>query len=199
MNKQFYYSALAKEDTAKNYPDVTYFKIKDSIAFIFDIEKGELPKEYTDCDILYTELPWSHGYKIFNDRANNTGTNFEFFLSKIKEIIKSTDKPTVIVCGKSFIDKLPIPKKIEDINLNGYSALACIYNFDSEGMKFRNIYTLLDSLATKFECIGDFCCGYGNSGRVFAKYGKRFVLSDINPKCIGFIKNHAQEWFYENI
>ncbi len=53
---------------------------------------------------------------------------------------------------------------------------------------------LLDYLAARFDRVGDFCAGYGWVPRAFARAGKTFVASDVNPLCIGYIAAHAEEW-----
>jgi hypothetical protein len=47
---------------------------------------------------------------------------------------------------------------------------------------------LLHYVARYHSCIGDFCCGYGQSARIFRSEGKQFVCSDFNASCIGFIR-----------
>lgn len=53
---------------------------------------------------------------------------------------------------------------------------------------------VLALLARKYKKVGDWCCGYGYSGRVFLSQGREAVLSDYNAKCIGYIANNYQTW-----
>ena len=47
------------------------FRIGASVAFQHDIMDG-LPEIYGECDALYAELPWTHGFGTFNKRAGVT-------------------------------------------------------------------------------------------------------------------------------
>ena len=68
MIKKNYHSALTND--LKNQKEVEFFKIKNSIAFYYNIiDSLGLPKEYSKCDVLYSELSWKGGLKRFNERA----------------------------------------------------------------------------------------------------------------------------------
>jgi hypothetical protein len=53
---------------------------------------------------------------------------------------------------------------------------------------------LLHALAQRYDVAGDFCAGYGRTARFFLRSGKRAVVSDFNPQCIGYIAEHAEDW-----
>jgi 2-polyprenyl-3-methyl-5-hydroxy-6-metoxy-1,4-benzoquinol methylase len=53
---------------------------------------------------------------------------------------------------------------------------------------------VIGHLARRYARVGDFCCGYGRTLRLFARHGKRFTGSDYNARCIGYIAEHAPEW-----
>ena len=53
---------------------------------------------------------------------------------------------------------------------------------------------MLVGLCNNYSCIGDFCCGYGETGYYAILAGKRFVLSDHNPQCIGDIAENHGGW-----
>jgi hypothetical protein len=53
---------------------------------------------------------------------------------------------------------------------------------------------MLHAIAQRYDTVGDPCCGYGRAGRFFLRAGKRAVLSDFDPHCIGYIAEHAGGW-----
>ena len=56
---------------------------------------------------------------------------------------------------------------------------------------------IMRSLAIRFNYVGDFCAGYGNTCRIFKEHGKSFIASDINPKCVYYIAKTLMN--YEDI
>lgn len=190
--KPFYYSALDKRDTAVDHEPVQLFEFGGNIAMAHSIESCTLPPAYARCDVLYTEPPWEHGYDIFNNNAHEKGTSYKEFMEKINIIVRNENKPTVIIIGKKYVKLLDTPAGLISVELNGYPALALFYNMQPVNAE-TNI-ELIEKLSQAFDCVGDFCCGYGNTGRIFFENRKSFVMSDVNPRCIGFIKN-----YYENL
>lgn len=190
---KYYYSALDKIDTSVQYPALDKFKVGNSIAFYHDIEKG-ISMHYKDVDILYSEPPWVDGYLITQKRAKTSKKDYLRFMIGISRAIKLLRKPTIMVMGISHKKYLPETKTIIPVDLNGYKARAFVYNMKIDGLDFMDIDSLIKSLAKKYNRVGDFCCGYGNTGRIFYEAGKEFVMSDINRRCIGFIQK-----YYENI
>lgn len=195
-----YYSALDKEDTSKAYLPVERVSVGNSVAFLHNIEKQfRLPSEYDDCDLLYTDIPWRAGYEKFNKWAGIEGSGYKNFIRAVSEIIiQNKDKAIVIVCGKPELKMLPIPDKVIPVDLNKFPSQGVLY-----GIKWLDKVTsteqLLEMLAhSRFKKIGDFCCGYGSAGRHFAQAGKDFVMSDINPRCIGYIKEELPNWLPEH-
>ena len=54
-------------------------------------------------------------------------------------------------------------------------------------------------VAYNYECVGDFCCGYGQPLFDFLKYGgKQVVASDHNDSCISILKD-KMETYEKNI
>jgi hypothetical protein len=52
----------------------------------------------------------------------------------------------------------------------------------------------LHALSQRYDLAGDFCCGYGRTGRFFLRSGKRAVLSDFNSTCIGYVAGMVETW-----
>lgn len=187
-----YHTALKPTE---DYPESEGFQIGKSLAFAYDLEaSNDLPTVYNYCDILYTEIPWRDGYTKFNERAGVKGSDYDSFLARISHIINTTQKHFVIICGKKIIGKLPKPSNALDVDLNGYPSKALLYGVDPEGLNTSNFITLLQSLSQRYNKIGDFCCGYGNTGKVFRENSKEFVMSDVNKKCIGYIQANVKGW-----
>jgi len=186
------YHSVLREEKPGLIP-TGHYKIGKSIAFVHDIMKG-LPGKYWDCDILYAEIPWRQGYEKYNKRARIEIRKYEDFIYMIKEVADSTDIIMVIVDGKEIARKLVFSQALK-VTLNGYGSLALVFNgkLDKEGIpEGIDVEDLLGILAQRYDRIGDFNCGYGNSGRIFLEHGKTFVMSDINPKCIGYISENIK-------
>lgn len=195
--KNAYHSALS--DDLKGIQEIEGVKFPDgSIAFAHDIVNDEpiLPLDYEKCDVLYSELAWISGYEKFNKRAGRK-SSFDGYVKSINEIIYSRLVPVIIVIGKSMLKYFSEPTQQIHTKLNGYPSIACVYNAEYD-VQPETTEDLLEYLATQYKVIGDFCCGYGLSGKIFIKHGKKFVMSDHNKKCIGYIHINAKEW-YENL
>lgn len=192
-----YHSSLTDPGIA---PIVSRFNVGDSVAFVANICDG-LPREYNDCDIIYSEIAWRRTFAVFAKRSG-VSSSYEEYIESIAVVASSAAlgdvAPTVIVCGKLDEKSLPVPTERVSVNLNTggrfvAEAVALSYGTSLPRLKtgkWENPATvdLLSALADKYERIGDFCCGYGNSGMAFRAQGGSFVMSDFDPKCIGRIK-----------
>ena len=191
-NKMSYHSALTPE--LKNLQEVDFYKIKNSIAFYYNItDHFGLPKEYNNCDVLYTELAWMKGLNNFNKRAN-IKSHYNKYILSINNIIRTNKIPIIIVTGINDSKKLLPPNMCLYTKLNGAKAMANVYNFKYNiKYDYNDTNIIIKNLSKKFNCVGDFCCGYGNTGNIFYKNNKDFIMSDYNKKCIGFIKKNINE------
>lgn len=196
--KRTYYSALDKEDTAEYYPLVLETQYKGNLAFSADASKWDEIKDlFEPCDLLYTEMPWPAGYKKFYSQAAvKAPDSYEYLISIVNRIIKDnrSNKALAFVVGKSFMSKFEKYDFCNEVKLHGYPAMALLYNISPIGLNFKDNYSLIQSLAMQFNCVGDFMAGYGNTGQIFAEQGKNFVLSELNPRCIGYIAQHIKNW-----
>lgn len=167
------------------------------MALAWDIEESQdLHPAFDRADILYTEPPWRHGYHVFHYRANIKSKSFTNFVTAVNTIIANRGtRPAIIMTGRDSAKLYTTPDlmvRCSNDSLGDFHAL--LYGIDSGVIDFTDRETILSDLADQFNCIGDFCCGYGNAARIFYQYGKEFVVSDINPKCIGFISKDYLNW-----
>jgi len=157
------------------------------VAFVHDLLCGPLPDEYAACDVFYADLPWPAGFAEFERRAGLTiGRNYGEFMAAVSRIIRTVRQPVFLAAGKLALRYLPTPTAIISSKLNGAACVVIMFHADIQPACSDTV-ALLGWLAERYNCIGDFCCGYGRAGRIFAKHGKRFVMSDYNSECIGYI------------
>lgn len=180
-----YHSAL-KGDL--KYPKMSRVERKSCIALRHDLMESEsLPDEFSTCDVFYTDLPWADGIQRFNDRAGAGVADYAVFLQRVN-CIASRHKPCVLVTGKKSLKHLAGASDVFETSLRGAKAVAAVYGtLDCKVDWSLGSKGILESLATRYLRIGDFCCGYGSAGRAFVGCGKTFVMSDYNEMCIGAI------------
>lgn len=167
------------------------------VAFVHDIlTSPALPDEYAGCDVLVTDLPWQKGYDTFNERAGvNDGRTYTAFMTRVSELVESATVPTYLITGKHALPKLPAPTVTLPMMLNEDEAIAIGYRPGPEADgKYGVAPEFLHALAQRYDLAGDFCAGYGRTARMFLRNGKRAVVSDFNPQCIGYIAGQADGW-----
>jgi len=185
-----YHTALRSDNN--RWPRLDRFKGIYGIAFQADINNG-IPIAMHEADVWYSDIPWRDGYKKFSDRAGIEQIRpYTELLERLGREIMEISRPTVLITGKHAVRYL-LPESTVKVILNGSSAVACLWGrFSFNGM--LNTVDILKSLACEYQCIGDFCCGYGRAGKIFAQAGKRYVMSDLNPECVGYIAAHERGW-----
>ena len=182
-----YHSALRPPSAA---PRLDRHEGPSGVAFVHDLTVGVLPPEFDDCDVLYSDLPWRAGFERFNRRArlSDQRTHGEF-IDAVNRIVAETTVPAYLVAGKNE-GRWLAPTDVQlPLSLNG--AKAVCYSYRSEIPDVGDATSLLHWLAGRYSTVGDFCCGYGRSGRIFVEHGKRYVLSDVNATCVGVIAGWA--------
>ena len=162
-----------------------------SVAFTHDITRG-LPDEYFDCDVIYSELPWRNGMATYNKRAGKS-TAYADFLKAMVAVVEE-GRRTVYVTGAHALPSLPDADLIAYPRLNEWEAVALFYNFAPRSASWDTATEIILDLAKKYRRVGDPCCGYGRTLRLFAAAGRTFVGSDYNAQCIGYIGQHIEEW-----
>jgi hypothetical protein len=166
------------------------------VAFVHDLMTGPLPDAYRECDVLYADLPWKSGFDEFNRRAGvDDGRTYADFLAAVDTLVHQSGRPAVLTTGKHALGVLQ-PDATAPVALswlNRQPGTAALYGLNPPDLP-DTTHQLLHWLARRYDCAGDFCCGYGLTGRVFAAARKRYVLSDHNPACIGQIAATAATW-----
>lgn len=157
-----------------------------SVVFVHDVRHG-LTYDYDLCDLIYSEVSWMKGYEIFKGRAEKDSGTFKDYQRAIARIISQATCPVILVCGKQTLKSLPYHQSELRIKLNGYWEMAYGWGIDISGISAGTNEDLLYYLAKAYNTVGDFSCGYGVSGGIFKICGKKFVMSDINEKCVTYI------------
>ena len=190
-----YHSALSEEKYKGESIGFWVKELNDSLSYAttVDISKiNNLPKLYESCDVLYSEPMWDAGVNKFNERAQ-ISADYKDYLRNINTMCKT--KPSIIVMGKKAKAYLTDVQQVLDVSLNGAKAQAYVYNM-SVSSRMRECITakqLIEYIAIKYNRVGDFCCGYGRTGRIFYEHNKSFVQSDYNGKCIAYIKQYYED------
>lgn len=148
------------------------------------------------CDVLVADLPWQRGYEVFNQRAGvDDGRDYAGFMRCVSALVEAATVPTWLVTGAHAARFLPDADVQIPMMLNEDRAIAYGYRPGMEtAARNGEAREFLRTLAETYDCAGDFCAGYGRTGRIFLRAGKRAVLSDVNPQCIGYIAEHAPDW-----
>lgn len=164
-------------------------------AFAWDIAKG-IPEQMAgeQVDVIYTEPPWRQGYELFMKRAEAPELMpWRGLICLLGKEVRRIGKPTAIVTTKTAVAALS-PDRVMRCNLNGFpDAVLCEWGDINLEADLTN-EEVITRLAQRFRCVGDPCCGYGYAGQIFVRHGKRFVLSDVNPYCVGFIASKSDSW-----
>lgn len=186
--RQDYHSAHYPEQVAP--PSHGYASTR-GVALVHDVTSGPLPSDYSRCDVFYTDPPWRSGYDTFAARAGVLVPSYHDFMDALVHSIPK-DVPAVVVTGKHAAMHFGPHFRPFPIQLHEHAAVAYSRGFDASGM--TEAEQVGRSLASAYGCVGDPCCGYGNAARWFVEAGKRFVVSDINPNCVGYIAEHERGW-----
>ncbi len=179
-------------------PELDRWEGPSCLAFVHDLMSSpSLPPEFDVCDVLSAEIPWQRGFGTFNERAQvSDDRTYGQFLGRVSEIVAAESRPVYLLTGRHALGRLPEPDSIADTMLNEWEAVILGYRPDPQiaAGTFGVTQELYHALAQRYETAGDFCCGYGRTGRFFLRSGKRAVLSDFNPQCVGYIAEHAPTW-----
>lgn len=176
-------------------PPVEYVAFDNGTAQVHDLLAGPpLPYEYGDADVLYAEPAWQRGFETFNQRAKvEDGRTYKVYARNVAALV-DTGKPTVIIWGRHAERFLPEYESAIPVWLDRHSAVAYLFNNVQVPETVRTTLDVMHALADRYEVLGDPCCGWGNTARIATEHGKRFVVSDFNPYCIGHIATKHGEW-----
>jgi hypothetical protein len=170
-------------------------------AFVHDI-MGGIAGDYVDADVIYSEIPWADGFDEFNRRAqgNLIPLAYPEWLYRLSGMLYNFKRPWVLVGGYAMVRHVA-SEWIKPVALNGSQAAAIGANLPKPPDECRDALEVLQWIAghPAYKIVGDPCCGYGRTGRVFVEAGKWFVMSDINPQCIGHVAREAPKWLSSTI
>lgn len=182
--RDFYHSALSPEIPGQS---LKRFKVSNGVGFVHDVmSSSHLPKAYAECDLLYAEPPWRNGLKTFSERCCiDESPTYDAFMGHVVELITTADLPAVLILGKQA-GKYLEGWTAAPVRLQRFDSVA--YYRKTKPIQALTANGILEGLAKRFNCVGDFFAGYGSSARAFSLAGKRFVASDCNPRCIFHLK-----------
>ena len=182
-----YHSALK---SFKQYDKESYgFNTLNVAGMIFDIEIDEIPKLFYTAEFVYLEFPYRSGYDVFNNRVNKKGVGFGYLQLKTLEILERLNKPFYIIAEK----RMPIlkPLLIDRIYYSAHKSDTYLYS--NKPIKAKSTNELQSLLFETYDIGLDFMCGYGNIVVKALEHNKKIIVSDINPKCLGYIYENLQE------
>ncbi len=158
-----------------------------------DLADG-IPAEFETCDVIYSEPPWPAGYSKFHDRVGVTPRyTYAEWLSRLNADLDRLGKPWVMLAGKPMhryltYDRLVTVKLYTRRKHTGEFTLAVRGDVgDLGGAEGSDTPAVIRQLAARFNRVGDPCCGYGRTGKIFREFKKSFVMSDVSAECIGYI------------
>lgn len=195
MNDIPYHSALkaGKMQEARLLPPgMVQYDHRENSVQVWDINGVTIPDEFKECDLIYAEPMWPAGMKNFDERAGSITSSYADHAKAVARFMRELPLPTVMTTSKAMLKHMPLPDLVMTIDLNGNPADVGFWN-GAVGFGDDN-RDLIRDLATRYNVVGDWCAGYGTTGRLFIEAGKRAVLADYNAECCGYIADHMEGW-----
>ena len=185
------YNSALKNDTKylSGYPATNKFLINNNIGFRRNIVVEGYHNNFDLCDCFYCEPPYPSGLKIFDKRSGQITKSYAVFCAQFSRFWdRIGDKPKFAVASKQLLKSLPKPDFQVQIKLNSNIETLSCWNAEVPNNLSSNEVCFY--LGTKYHCLGDPTCGYGNSVLSFIKARKTntFVASDYDGRCISVIK-----------
>lgn len=189
-----YHSAIKSQPLVES-PRLARWESSLGVALTHDLAADPvLPAEFAKCDVFYAEPPFPAGWKVFHDRLNlEPAMAYRDFIRVCSELV--AERGGVLIVSKQA-EKFAAPPRYSSLitlHRDTWEALALWYGMVPT-KTLPDVPSILRHLAQQFEVVGDFCSGYGYTGRIFVEQGKRFVLSDVDPHCTGYVSEHAEGW-----
>lgn len=184
-----YHSALRPE--SEDQAELDYYERGGSVAMRHDILDGIWPV-WTQADAVYAEPAWRHGYAVFAQRAGVSAAPYPQYLAAIRTAVVSLAVPTYLLAGTHMLKDLA-PDRTQPLRLFGYDCRLAIW----KGQVLEGCRTpgqVVGQLATRYHCLLDFCCGYGQTAEAAVAAGKRFICADINAKCVAVVARRFLGW-----
>jgi len=187
-----YHSALAAGKLEEGAPLAEPYCENECWVMVWDVNDRAIPDPYHRCDLLYAEPSWPAGLKNFDARAGVETSSFRDYALSVRHIIETLNVPTVMFVGAQAQRLLPIPDYSIEADLNGNLTPVCFWNGAmASGASNKDI---IRDLAQHYNVVGDFCCGYGTTGRLFKEAGREFVMSDYNAQVCGYVAANMDGW-----
>lgn len=181
-----YHTALSYGHEHSEVSSIERVEFTDGVALRHDIWR-DLPADFDACDVIYAEPPWPIGYQVFNERANVTAPPWSAFQVRLADHAAerlAAGVGTILLGGKLALRYHPNATKVQPVTLNHDRVNLICYGVETEGATTIDV---MNDVASRFACIGDYCCGYGRTITIVRRHAKRFVMSDHNGQCIGYI------------
>lgn len=192
-----YHSALAGGRLEAARSRVHWSDESGNEAFVHDVF-NPLPSQFRRCDVIWAEPPWRRGFAIFEGRAGvaSPERTWKAMMTALGDNLVNLGLPTGIVAGADGAKLLPDPDRVVPVKLHGAIADLLCYRLEvTWAIKpVQSTEFVIAQLARRYQVVGDPVCGYGQTGAIFAWAGRRFVMSDFNANCIGYIAKHADSW-----
>ena len=179
--KKIYHSALWSEMCLDN--ELDRYESDGNVVFRHDVLQLVHPDFY-HADVVYIEPAWKDGYEVYAERAGCKEQSYDNYLIAIRRIIAALGIPAYSVIGKAMLKRLS-PDFTAPVKIHGYPCLLASWN--AEPFVVKTNYDAADEVAKRYDRILDFCCGYGNTARSALRFGKSFVCSDFNGKCVYYV------------
>ena len=184
-----YHTAVSGK--ARKLKKKSLFETKpDSIeAFVYELGIGnQIPESFRKADAIYIEPPWSTSFYKFDNTKN-----YDEFVSDAKRIIDELAVPAFVLHGKkdAMLWNPELTKQIDFVFHDNYKALIGVYNVSGNIPDFKTELEVAEYVISRYDCILDFCCGYGNTARWAVEYNKRCICTDISQKCIDYINGNS--------
>lgn len=161
-----------------------------------------LPAEFDTCDLIYAEPAFSQkDIAVFLERVGKTATGHEHQQMLYPLGVAARERPVVLIGGREIKSHMPTPTSEHPIRFDGpgkdgrgINAKVYVWNLEFPKAWPATTTALLRYLAEVYDCVGDPCCGFGNTGLKFVQAGKRAVLSDHDPACLRYVADHMKLW-----
>ena len=182
---EMYHTALKSKFDTKDVPVSTRVSGDGYVFLRSDLVVDGIPDEVADCDVIYGEPPWPHGFKVFNDRAEvSDRRTYQEFADVLGSEIRRIRKPFYMTLGKTLMKMLPSHSGSLPVKLNGADAFI-VWWFDKyDGPHDTNI-SVCKALGARYRSMGDWCCGYATPLLAFTEGGGKLIVgADYDGKCI---------------
>jgi len=186
-----YFTALKKGSIEVDVKAVTEYENEKVKAFVHDIHDG-YDSRFDEADVIYCEPAWRPGYVKFMEMAGKDPQKYGYnkYLKAIHDFAKQFGKPFYCI-GSVAMMKILQPDDSQPIVITPHGSNDAIGVFNGTLFDCPNTDSFITELCKKYTVIGDIFCGAGYTFS-HALPHNRFILSDVNPECIGFIAKEAE-------